>query len=197
MWQAQAERKVKVKGQRLRTELVGIEALTSYDASYGEIADTQNAHRSDYVGQPINAVVVRTWENRAPKEGGTVYLTNGEVRDPFLVFDTYDWRSVIENGIFKDRPASLASLELSPTDRGGSGRVSPLDLVGHGDHHRVSVVAKAASGCAIGPHPGSPHFAFCFIGWRRHARWRKHLERRKSRQTYRLHRARLWHFPSC
>jgi len=89
------------KEQRLRTELVGIEALTSYD-QYGDVADTQHAHRSDYVGQPINAVVVRKWENRAPKEGGTVYLTNGEVGDPFVVFDTYDWRSVIENGLFKE-----------------------------------------------------------------------------------------------
>src|SRR5947209_6797840 len=87
--------------ERLRTELVGIEALTSYD-SYGEIEDTQQAHRRDYVGQPINAVVVRRWDNRVPKGGGTVYLTNGEVRDPFVIFDTYDWRSVIENGIFKE-----------------------------------------------------------------------------------------------
>lgn len=87
--------------QRLRTELVGLEALTSYD-QYGDAAYTQNAHRSDYVGQPINAVVVRKWENRVPKTGGTVYLTNGEVRDPFVVFDTYDWRSVIENGLFKE-----------------------------------------------------------------------------------------------
>ena len=63
---------------------------------------TQNAHRRDYVGQPINAVVVRKWEDRVPQTGGTVYLTNGEVRDPFVVFDTYDWRSVIENGIFKE-----------------------------------------------------------------------------------------------
>lgn len=89
------------KEQRLRTELVGIEALTSYDY-YGDAASTQHANRRDYVGQPINAVVVRKWENRAPKEGGTVYLTNGEVHDPFAVFDTYDWRSVIENGIFKE-----------------------------------------------------------------------------------------------
>jgi len=87
--------------QRLRTELVGLEALTSYD-QYGEAHDTQHAHRSDYVGQSINAVVVRKWENRVPQTGGTVYLTNGEVRDPFVVFDTYDWRSVIENGIFKE-----------------------------------------------------------------------------------------------
>ena len=47
-------------------------------------------------------MVVRRWENRVPKGGGTVYLTNGEVSDPFSVFDTYDWRSVIENGIFKE-----------------------------------------------------------------------------------------------
>jgi hypothetical protein len=87
--------------QRLRTELVGVEALTSYD-QYGDAAYTQHAHRSDYVGQPINAVVVRKWENRVPQTGGTVYLTNGEVCDPFVVFDTYDWRSVIENGIFKE-----------------------------------------------------------------------------------------------
>src|SRR5438270_1559472 len=87
--------------QRLRTELVGVEALTSYD-QYGDAADTHNAHRKDYVGQPINAVVVRKWENRLPTTGGTVYLTNGAVGDPFVVFDTYDWRSVIENGIFKE-----------------------------------------------------------------------------------------------
>ena len=87
--------------QRMRTEVVGLSALTSYD-SYGEAEDTQYAHRRDYVGQPINAVVVRRWENRVPKGGGTVYLTNGEVSDPFSIFDTYDWRSVIENGIFKE-----------------------------------------------------------------------------------------------
>ncbi len=87
--------------QRLRTELVGLEALTSYD-QYGDAAYTQNAHRRDYGGQPINAVVVRKWENRVPTTGGTVYFTNGEVRDPFVVFDPYDWRSVSENGLFKE-----------------------------------------------------------------------------------------------
>jgi hypothetical protein len=86
---------------RLRTEVIGLSALTSYD-SYGEAEQTQYAHRRDYAGQPINAVVVRRWENRVPKGGGTVYLTNGEVSDPFSIFDTYDWRSVIENGIFKE-----------------------------------------------------------------------------------------------
>ena len=87
--------------ERLRTELVGIEGLTTYD-DYGDATQTQYAHRRDYEGQPINAVVVRRWDNRVPRGDGTVYLTNGPVSDPFVVFDSYDWRSVIENGIFKE-----------------------------------------------------------------------------------------------
>jgi Transposase DDE domain len=87
--------------ERLRTELVGIEGLTTYD-DYGDPQHTQYAHRRDYQGQSINAVVVRRWDNRVPATDGTVYLTNRPVSDPFVVFDTYDWRSVIENGIFKE-----------------------------------------------------------------------------------------------
>jgi hypothetical protein len=87
--------------ERLRTELVGIEGLTTYD-SYGDPEQTQHAHRREYEGQPINAVVVRRWDNRVPATDGTVYLTNGPVSDPFVIFDTYDWRSVIENGLFKE-----------------------------------------------------------------------------------------------
>src|SRR5260370_8612538 len=74
--------------ERLRTEVVGLSALTSYD-SYGEAEQTKSAHRRDYQGQPINAVVVRRWENRVPNGGGTVYLTNGSLVHPFTLFDTY------------------------------------------------------------------------------------------------------------
>ena len=91
----------KATQERLRTELVGVPAVTSYD-TYGDAEATQYAHRRDYMGQPINAVVVRRWENRVPTGGGTVYLTNAEVSNPFHIFDAYDWRSVIENGIFKE-----------------------------------------------------------------------------------------------
>lgn len=87
--------------ERLRTELVGIAGLTTYDA-YGDPQQTQYANRRDYQGQPINAVVVRRWENCVPATDGRVYLTNGAVSDPFVVFDRYDGRSVIENGIFKE-----------------------------------------------------------------------------------------------
>src|SRR5947209_18565539 len=61
--------------ERLRTELVGLEGLTTYD-SYGAPEQTQYAHRRDYEGQPINAVVVRSFDNRIPAREGTVYLTN-------------------------------------------------------------------------------------------------------------------------
>jgi Transposase DDE domain len=87
--------------EQLRTELVGIEALTTYDA-YGDPEQTKHRNRKDFAGQPINAVVVQLWNNRAPSTDGIVYLTNGPVNDPFVVFDDYDWRSVIENGIFKE-----------------------------------------------------------------------------------------------
>src|SRR5712692_8930209 len=46
-----------VTQERLRTELVGIEGLTTYD-SYGEAEQTQHAQRRDYEGQPINAVEI-------------------------------------------------------------------------------------------------------------------------------------------
>jgi hypothetical protein len=86
--------------ETLTTVLVGIRGLTTYDA-YGDPAHTKEHLRTDYAGTPLHAVVVHTWDNRTPKEG-TVYLTNGPVSDPFVVFDDYDWRSVIENGIFKE-----------------------------------------------------------------------------------------------
>jgi len=91
----------RAREERLHTELVGIEGLTTYD-SYGQPEQTHHAHRRDYEGQPINAVVVCRWENRVPASEGTVYLTNGPVSDPFVVFESHDWRSVIEHGLFKE-----------------------------------------------------------------------------------------------
>jgi len=87
--------------EKRRTRLVGVEALTTYD-TYGDAEHARHRHRKDFDGHPINAVVVLCWGNRTYPDGGTVYLTNGPVRDPFVAFDTYDWRSVIENGIFKE-----------------------------------------------------------------------------------------------
>lgn len=87
--------------ERVRTELVGIEALSSSDSS-GDPEPTQTAHRREDEGKPITAVVLRRWDNRLPKGGGTVYLTNADGSDPVVLFDPYDWRSAIENGIFNE-----------------------------------------------------------------------------------------------
>ncbi len=137
--------------QRLRTELVGLEALTSYD-QYGDAEYTHNAHRNDYVGQPLNAVVVRKWENRVPQTGGTVYLTNGEVRDPFVVFDTYDWRSVIENGIFKEGKHPWHLLKFPKRTEAAVVVHCHLTEAFHGADDRFSLVAKAASDRPSGTH---------------------------------------------
>jgi hypothetical protein len=85
----------------LTTRLVGIAGLTTYD-DYADPEQARHRNRADYTGHPINAVVVQTWENREYPNGGTVYLTNGSVQDPFGVFDDDAWRSVSENGIFKE-----------------------------------------------------------------------------------------------
>jgi len=87
--------------EKRRTRLVGVEALTTYD-TYGDAEHARQRNRKDFDGHPINAVVVLRWGGRTYPDGGTVYLTNGPVADPFVAFDTYDWRSVIENGIFKE-----------------------------------------------------------------------------------------------
>jgi len=52
----------------------------------------------------LNAVVVSLWRNQVPsKDGGPrVYLTNGTVDDPWPTVDTYDDRSWIENGLFRN-----------------------------------------------------------------------------------------------
>jgi len=87
--------------EQIKTRLVGIEALTTYD-DYGSEEHSRERNRKDFAGNPINAVVVLTWKNQESGDKGHVLLTNGPVGDPFVALDDYDWRSVIENGIFKE-----------------------------------------------------------------------------------------------
>jgi hypothetical protein len=87
--------------EQIKTRLVGIEALTTYD-DYGSEEHSRQRNRKAFEGNPINAVVVLTWKNHEYADQGHVLLTNGPVRDPFVASDDYDWRSVIENGIFKE-----------------------------------------------------------------------------------------------
>jgi hypothetical protein len=163
------------KEQRLRTELVGVEALTSYD-SYGDPQHTQYAHRCDYVGQPINAVVVRKWENREPKNGGTVYLTNADVRPPFTIFDTYDWRSVIENGIFKEgkHPWHLLSFPKRTEAAVMVHCHFTLLVMGLCTAFRLWQAQSAAIPSA--QTEGVPNVSSALLGGEGTARWRKRLQ---------------------
>ncbi len=83
--------------ERLETEVVGIAALTT-DEQYGTPEHGRQRNRRHFQGNPINAVVVRTWAGQDYGPGGkTVLLTNGSVDKPLQPFDEYDDRSLIEN----------------------------------------------------------------------------------------------------
>lgn len=161
--------------QRLRTELVGIEALTSYD-QYGEADYTQHAQRRDYVGQPINAVVVRKWENRTPQTGGTVYLTNGAVHDPFVVFDTYDWRSVIENGLFKEGKHPWHLLKFPRRTEAAVVVHCHLTVLVMGLTTAFRVWQQQQACASTAPTAVLPTLSSALLGGEGIARWRKRLE---------------------
>ena len=82
--------------------MVGIVGLTTYD-QYGTPEHERQHHRRDCCPNPINAVVVRTWNGRDFGPGGTtVFLTNASVEQPLQPFDDDDDRRLIENGCIKE-----------------------------------------------------------------------------------------------
>ena len=88
--------------ERLETEVVGITGLTTYD-QYGTPEHGRQHHRRDFQPNPLNAVVVRMWNNRDYGPGGKmVFLTNAPVAKPLQPFDDYDDRSLIENCCIKE-----------------------------------------------------------------------------------------------
>jgi hypothetical protein len=103
------------KVETYKTEVVGVTGLLSYD-EYGDSKHIKKRNRKDFQANPINAVVVKTWENK-PSE--VVYLTNRDVSRPMEVFNGYDERSLIENTCFREIKQSL-HLEHPPqkTERG-------------------------------------------------------------------------------
>jgi hypothetical protein len=89
--------------------VVGIAGLTT-DDQYGPPEHGRHHHRRDFQPNPINAVVVRKWNNRNYGPGGkTVFLTNAAVDKPLQPFDDDDDRSLIEHGCIKEsqQPWSL------------------------------------------------------------------------------------------
>ena len=80
----------------------GVAGLTSYD-QYGDESHTKHANRTDFTGNPINAVVVTKWQGEAYAPGHEkVFLTSLPIDRPLLVVDVYDLRSLIENTAFRE-----------------------------------------------------------------------------------------------
>ena len=62
-----------------------------------------NTTKKDYEPIPLHAVVVRQWDNKTPPlEKQVVFVTNMDVKDPFIAFDRYDERSLMENNLFRE-----------------------------------------------------------------------------------------------
>ena len=88
--------------QKVRTELIGVPGLLTCDWFNPE-GSKANTTKKDYQPVALNAVVVKTWDNKTPPmDKQVVLVTNGAVQDPFIAFDRYDDRSLIENNLFRD-----------------------------------------------------------------------------------------------
>lgn len=88
--------------ERRETAVVGITGLTT-DDQYGTPEHGRHANRRDFQANPINAVVVRTWQGKDYGPGGkTVFVTNAPVDQPLRPFDDDDDRSLIEHCCIKE-----------------------------------------------------------------------------------------------
>jgi hypothetical protein len=88
--------------EKVLTTLVGVPGLLSCDWFNPEGSEANTA-KKDYDPIPLNAVVVKTWNNQTPPvDKQVVFVTNGEVKDPFIAFDRYDDRSLMENNLFRE-----------------------------------------------------------------------------------------------
>ncbi len=88
--------------EKVLTTLVGVPGLLSCDWFNPEGSEANTA-KKDYEPIPLNAVVVKTWNNQTPPvDKQVVFVTNGEVKDPFVAFDRYDDRSLLENNLFHE-----------------------------------------------------------------------------------------------
>lgn len=84
-------------------EVVGIESLTTA-GFYGELGSGSHENSKNFIANPINAVVVidDPFKRNNPHSDTLVILTNSPVDKPIHVYDGYDSRSEIENGLFRE-----------------------------------------------------------------------------------------------
>ena len=88
--------------ERVITTLAGVDDLLTCDWFNPE-GSKANTTKKDYEPIPLNAVVVKKWNNKTPPlEKQVVFVTNIDVKDPFIAFDRYDERSLMENNLFRE-----------------------------------------------------------------------------------------------
>jgi hypothetical protein len=88
--------------EKVLTTLVGIPDLLTCDW-FNPQGSKVNSTKKDYVPIPLNAVVVKKWDNKTPPlEKQVVFVTNIDIKDPFITFDRYDERSLMENKLFRE-----------------------------------------------------------------------------------------------
>jgi len=88
--------------EKLITTLEAVPDLLTCDWFNPE-GSKANTTKKDYEPIPLNAVVVKKWDNKvAPVEKQVVFITNMDVKDPFIAFDRYDERSLMENNLFRE-----------------------------------------------------------------------------------------------
>jgi hypothetical protein len=88
--------------EEVLTTLVGVPDLLTCDWFNPE-GSKANTAKKDYDPIPLNAVVVKSWDNKTPPlEKQVVFVTNMDVKDPFVTFDRYDERSLMENKLFRE-----------------------------------------------------------------------------------------------
>ena len=87
---------------QLETELVGIKDIAMLD-SYGPPEYTRHANRKNFKAKPLNAIVIKKWGNKKPRKGkAAVFITDLPVNNPFIGYDLYDDRSLIENCLWRE-----------------------------------------------------------------------------------------------
>jgi hypothetical protein len=88
--------------EKLLTTLVGVPDLLTCDW-FNPKGSRANTTKNDYEPTPLNAVVVKKWDSKTPPlEKQVVFVTNIAVKDPFIAFDRYDDRSLMENKLFRE-----------------------------------------------------------------------------------------------
>ena len=88
--------------EKILTTLVAVPDLMTCDWFNPE-GSNANTTKKDYEPIALNAVVVKKWDNQVPPlDKQVVFITNIDVKDPFIAFDRYDDRSLMENKLFRE-----------------------------------------------------------------------------------------------